>query len=223
MATDLTDWGPEINFHIAGVPEPALQIAVRNAAIKFCEKTHLWTQDLTEIGVEADTQAYALSDPDDAKIIGIQSAKYKPDAADDDQYVTLDPASEHQQDYFGHGNWKYTEATAPSQYWVDNVDKQIHLVPIPDTDSAEGLLVKVILKPDATCTELPDFIYEDWKDAITLGALSDLYARKRTPWYDPNEALLKLKLFIAACNNAKTNKITGATNRPMRVRMVRFA
>lgn len=222
MATDLTDWGPEVNTHIPGVPKPLLQIAVRNAAILFCEKTHLWTQDLDRIDVVEDTQDYDLSDPSNAEIIGVQSAKYKQDSQEDTQFVTLDPASEHQNDYFDSGNWKYAESPTPAEFWVDNISKQIHLIPIPTADSDEGLLVKVILKPSATCTTVPDFIYDDWKSVITTGALADLYGRKRTPWYDPEEMATRTLLFKNQYSNAKMRKITGATNRPMRVRMRSF-
>jgi len=56
-----------------------------------------------------------------------------------------------------------------------------------------------------------------------MGSLADLYSRRSTPWYDPMEAVNKLGAFIRECNNAKMKKITGATNRSMRVRMRSFA
>lgn len=224
MATDLTDWNADISFHINNVPEPAVQLAVRKAAIKFCEKTHLWKQDLSRIDVEEDTQDYTLTDPDNSKIICVpeKGVKYKQDGQDDDQFVSLDPTSETQNDIFDSGNWKYATGPTPSEYWVDNVDKQLHLKPVPTADSSEGLLVTVVLKPSDTCTTVPDFIYDDWKDTILQGSLYELYSRKSAPWYDPNLAVYHDSEFKRMCNNAKFNKITGATNKPMRVRMRNF-
>lgn len=224
MAANLTDWGTEVNAHIPGVPEPTLQVAVRNAARIFCEKTHIWTQDLDRINVEGDTQDYPLSDPSNARVITVPKGgvKYKQDGEDDDQFITLEAASELQNDYFNFGNWKFVDAPTPRKYFVDNVNKQISLIPIPTDDSDEGLLVKVTLKPDDTCTTVPDFIYDDWKDVIRDGALGYLFGIKRASWYDPQEMTYRLGFFLRQCNNAKGRKISGATDRPMRVKMRRI-
>ena len=118
MATALSAWEPEILPDITNVPRPALENAVRNACIEFCERTHLWTEDLDRITVAADTREYALTEPSGATIILVDDVKYKQDGLDDDQFVTLDPVSENQKNRKDSGSWKYRESTSPSGYYA---------------------------------------------------------------------------------------------------------
>jgi len=222
MATDLTDWSPEILPDIPSAPVPAIKIAIRRAAIDFCRKTLLWTYDLERIDVVATEQSYALTVPADqyGRIISVDSVKYKQDGKDDDQFAFIDPISENQKDLEDpSGAWRYTTGPMPSEFWVDIVDKNLHLLPIPTEDSDEGLLIKVNLKPTNTCDTVPDFLYDDYVQEIGYGALADLFGRKAMDWYDPNQAKDYFLKFITACNNTKTKKITGATKRPLRVKM----
>lgn len=223
MATDLTDWSPDILPDIPTVPIVAIISAVRDAAVEFCEKTHLWKVDLTRISVVADTQDYTLTPPASSALVIVDNVKYKQNGQDDDQFVTLDPISKEQQNLFQSGNWIFATAPTPSQYWVDNVDKDLHLIPIPEDASTSGLLVHVVLKPSATCTTVPDFLYDDHRKAIASGALSNLYAKKGMSWYDPKEAQVYGAMFANDCNNAAIKRITGATKRPLRVQFRSWA
>jgi len=222
MATKaLTLWWEEVAPDVAGVNMPAVVSAVRNACIKFCAETFLWTADLTRINVEANTQSYTLTAPSDSVIIGVDDVKYKQNGADDDQFVTLDPISETQKNLHDTGSWKYRTSPTPSGYFVDK-DKNLLLYRIPTVASTSGLLVKVNLKPDRACTTVDEFLYNDHFETIGHGAKADLFLRRAMPWFDGNLALVHRALFTNAINNAKPLKTTGYTKRPMRVRMRDF-
>lgn len=223
MASVFSLWEPEILPDIPTVPRPALENAVRNACIDFCERTHLWTQDLDRIDVEADTREYALTEPSGAEIILIDDVKYKQDGADDDQFTTLAPVSENQKNLQDSGSWKYRDSASPSGYYAlpDN-PTEILLYNIPTVASAEGLLVKVVLRPSRDCTTVQDFIYKSHFKTIGLGAKADLFARKGQAWHDPNMAMGFENRFINACNDAMVLKMTGATKRETRVQMRQF-
>jgi len=223
MATALSSWEPEILPDIPDVPRPALENAVRNACIEFCERTHLWTQDLDRIDVEADTREYALTEPSGAEIILIDDLKYKQDGADDDQFTTLGPISENQKNLQDSGSWKYRDSATPSGYYAlpDN-PTEVLLYNIPTVASSEGLLVKVCLRPSRDCTTVQDFIYKSHFKTIGLGAKADLFARKGQAWYDLKESTKCEYKFINACNDAMVLKMTGATKRATRVQMREF-
>ena len=224
MSVELTEWGNEIWPHIMGLPSPALKTAVRHAAIDFCKQTLLWEYTLDRIDVEADESDYTLTIPTAqyALLSGLVKVKYKEDGADDDQFTRLTITSETELEAQYSGPWQFYEATVPSKVWMDNVNKQLHLVPIPTEDSSEGLLVKVSLKPSDTSLVVPDFLYNGYKDEIANGTLAYLLSLKNTPWYDQGLSMEFKNSFKYGCDNASMKRVTGPTNRPMQVRMRRF-
>lgn len=222
MTTALTAWRTELP--IPGLPDAALKNAVRASARIFCKETLLWIYDLARISVLANTQSYTLTVPADqfGRLIMVDSVKYKINGAADDQFRRLDPITSAPENALS-GNWKFKTSTQPSCYDVEEAaPTTLILVPIPTLASASGLLVSVCLRPTETAEVLPDFLYNQYIDEIALGALSYLYGIKGMPWYDPNEALRNGRAFRTACNSAKYKRFTGATNRPMQVRMRRF-
>ena len=218
---NLTDWSPDVLPHIMGLPEVALKEGVRNACREFCKETLLWTYELSRIDIVANTRTYDLTIPtaQNAELISAENVKYKQNGADDDQFRTLDPISETQEDLHSSGSWRFTTAPTPNGYWVDPVNKQIHFYQIPTEASSQGLLVLVNLKPNNTTNTVPDFLYSDHKEAIAAGALADLLNRKAMPWYDPVEANRQALEFLRRYSNARWIKTTGLTRRPSRVRM----
>ena len=105
---------------------------------------------------------------------------------------------------------------------VDNVDIDLHLWPIPEDESEEGLLVKVILKPESDCSTVPDFLRTDHRSGITEGALAELFGMEAMPWYNEVNETKHRMAFDMYCNNAKWKKVSGKTKRPMRVRPREF-
>jgi hypothetical protein len=222
MATKaLSEWMPDVVSDVPGVTLPALEHSVRNACIKFCEDTLLWTYELTRISIVASQQSYTLTAPSDSVIISADDVKYKQDGLSDDQFVTLDPISENQEDLINFGSWKFKTAPTPTYYYLDK-DKKLYLIDTPSVKSDAGLLVRVNLKPDRACSSVQQFLYDDHFETIGYGARADLLSRRAQPWYDPNLALTFNGLFRNAIDDAKLLKQTGYTKRPMMVRMRRF-
>ncbi len=224
MATDeALDWLNSIAPAVPDAPVPAIEQAVRDAAIEFCEKTLLWTYDLTRISIVADTQEYDLTDPVGtfASIIGIESVRYKQDGEDDDQFVFLKATSFDQEDTLNSGSWRYQEATVPNEYYVSYADSSsnavIGLKPIPTEASTSGLLVRVALQPDRDSDNFPHFLYQFFYQAIVDGAKAYLFNYDGQPWADRANYSKYRFAFEYAYNNAKKKKITGPTKRPMRL------
>lgn len=225
MSTALTSWAPEVDPCIPGLPEPALQRAVRNAAREFCNQTLLWGYALDRISVVADDNDYTLTVPGAqyGEIISIDDVKYKADGAADDQFRTLDPFSKVSENIYSAGSWPYHEGTEPTAFHVEEDDiTNLILYPIPTVASADGLLVTVNLRPTLAATVVPDFLYNQHLLTIASGALAYLFGTKGMSWHDPQEAQVNMMSFRGAINSAKWRKITGATKRPLRVRMQRF-
>ena len=221
MATLLTAWTPEILTQVVGVPAPGIKFAVRKAAIKFCEETLLWTTTLDRISIVADIGTYDLALPvsQDGEIINIDNVKFKENGKADDQFRRLDPISETQQDLIDSGSWSFLSAPNPNNYYSDFLNKQINFYQIPSAASVEGLLVKVNVRPDIDCEDLPDFLYKDYLEKIKHGALESLFGSKAMPWYDIEKSMYHGAMFKDAYADGKQDRITGPTKRPMSVRM----
>lgn len=223
MATDIVSWAPYIHTHIEGCPVPAILLSVREAAIEFCEKTLLWTYDLARISVVADQNNYSLTIPggENGEIISIDDVKYKQDGLDDDQFTTLDPISQNQMDlHYNSGSWKFLTASTPSNYWTEEDDPEtLYLWKTPTEASTSGLLVRCNLRPLRSATTLQDFLFKRYVKTIRDGAIADLLGMKAMPWFDPAASLVWGSRFRTGISNASTAKITGATKRPLRVKM----
>lgn len=223
MATDLVDWYGEARFHVPKITLPSIEHAARLACIRFCERTWLYSQDLTRIDVVEDTYEYALADPTDTEILAVDDVMFKVDEADDDQFSTLAPISEVQMKKFIGGGWKYHDSAGPSEYWADVVNKKLWLKPPPDADSGEGLLVTAILKPDLDCTSVSDFFYDDYRDEITIGMLEVLFSQSAMSWFNPGLAAMHKVDFRNICNDLKWKRITGIANRPLQLQSGGFS
>lgn len=225
MAT-LISWYSELLPFAAGLPVTAVNTAVRDACVEFCQRTHLWRLALDRISVVADTQDYVLTIPSAqyGEIEIIDQVYFKITDADDTQFKELDPISEEQMNNHDSWDaWRFRTGPTPTEFWVDNIDKTLHLLPIPDTAATLGLLVYVILKPTDVAPTVPDFLYRDWKDAITAGALKYLLGNKNTPWYDITESLRAGDTFATKMGAALHKKISGGTKRPSRIQLPFFA
>ena len=222
MSKSFALWYPEINPDITNVPYPALKEAVRAAAIKFCNKTHLWKVELDPIDIVADQSDYTLTVPTEleADIIVVDDVQYKAEGEDDDKYQTVYPVSFVQKNLNTGGGWRFSNIESITEYYVDPEDvTTLHLVGNPSEASTDGLLVTVIIKPIRIATALPDFIYDDYREEIGCGAKANLFLRKGMPWYDPKIADYYKNEFDNACNNGKLTRVKGGTNMNLSVKM----
>jgi hypothetical protein len=223
---NLTDWIPNVQKQISSIAIPNVQDSVRNACRKFCEETWIWKNTLALIDILADTAEYTLTIPTalhaELEAVPRDGVRYKTNGADETTFYNLICTSEDDLDSMYPG-WRYETHPTPSRFYVDNIDKHLHLYPKPEDASTDGLEVSVILTPDRTTLTVPDFLYDDYELIIEAGALEDLMSRKNTPYYDLQEAGRYGNIFRLGYNDAKMKRFTGPTNKPMQIKMGYFA
>ena len=201
MATALLDWTAEILLQVQGVPNPLIQLAVRQAAIELCEETLIWSEDLTRINVVSGTGSYTLTPPALSRLIAIDSAYYKATSAADTAFDPLDAIPQDQKDLFsGTTAWKFETGTPVGYYHQEEITP-LYLYPIPDANATSGLLVRVHLIPTVDTITIDDFLWSMHKDALTAGALAFIFGQKDMPWYDPNKEGQKRQMFIGFMDN----------------------
>lgn len=224
MTVALTNWDRLILPSVPFAPDVAVQAAVLDAAIDFCEGTLIWKEWLNRISVVASDRDYALALPvaleTYADIEKVYQVFYKENGADDDQFAPLDPTSEDEMDATMGDGWFFHTSTRPSKYFISASDpKTLNLYAIPTVASVSGLLVRVYCKPLSTATLLPDFLWADHKHAIKHGALAALFGAKGMPWYDPKEEAKHYGLFQNEKDNALFVATVGPVKKEMRVKM----
>lgn len=223
MATEnISSWAGDILPKVPGVPWPGFIAAVRDAAIEFCRKTIIHSVWLDRISIVASTAEYSLTLPSGnthLRIWDVDQVFYKENGADDDTFTPLDPESEQELERSLGSAWRFDTAPQPSKFIIPEYNPYtIRFKPIPTVASASGVLIRVNVVPLETATALQDWLYYRHKEAITAGALAELFGHKAAPYYDPNEAQRWRVVANNAIDNMLTRKITGATKRPLKVR-----
>lgn len=78
--------------------------------------------------------------------------------------------------------------------------------------------VEVAVAPLRDSEEVPEFIYEDWIDAVTALTLSKLYLLTDNEWYNPQAANNQVTLYQQLVRQARFTKIT--KHKPFNMRLV---
>ena len=222
MTVALTSWEPYILPNIPAVPDPALQRAVRDAAIDFCRDTLIWKEWLDRISIAASDDEYTLALPTALAVYGdiesVYQVYFKETGADDDQFTLLTPTTENEMETGG--AWMFQTAPQPSKYYVPASEPSLlYLYPIPTVVATSGLLVRVYCVPLQTATVLPDFLYNGYQNAIKCGALSKLFGIRGMPWYDPKEEAKWGMLYNLERDNAIVPATRGQVRKEMQVKM----
>lgn len=114
--------------------------------------------------------------------------------------------------FFSNGMRVHQHATA--YYVQDDTFYTTHTSPYANL-TAE---VELVVAPARDSDSLPDFLYEDWADAVSALTLSKLYLLTDNAWYDPQAANNQISLYNQLVRQARFTKIT--KHRPFQMRLV---
>lgn len=239
-SVNILDWRGEVAKYAKGVDNASyttlLDDEIKEVLRDFCERTHLWTQTLSPfVDVVANTSAYdiysLIDDSDgDADIEIVESVQYKEDGDDNDQLRALWPMTDWINDdaeptagrvYGNTGSWRYVTAPQPTHFYIDT-DKTLNLYPIPTVKSDEGLRVALVLKPRDDATEVPEFIYKDWKKAIAWGAAGRLLGMTTQKWFNRDLGDYYWDKYKQRRTAALLKKQTGFTRRDLKVQFPNY-
>ena len=167
MATNISTWREYVSPNAEGAGDTAIDKYVVLTLREFCDKTRIWKDVLTAINIVSGTAGYALTHAT-ADICEVTHARVNGDdiTATNEEYLDeLDP------------EWRDETAAYPDHYYVKPDSKYIYLVYTPSLSITSGLLVYVTLKPTIAGTSTQDFLFNEWQEVITAGALSKILRR----------------------------------------------
>lgn len=172
---NLSSFMPYVLPYVEACPDIVAEIAVVRASIEFCEKTKYWRHDLDDVTPVKNIKEYDLIIPDDSMISSIDEP-----IEHDGHEILLKTKHWISQNV---ANWKTVSSSRADYLYVPSTGK-IRLVPYPDVTAVRKLSISVILKPIPTAATVPDFLFNDYFEAIADGAKAILYKIPNKPWTD---------------------------------------
>ncbi|QMV32517.1 virion structural protein [Ralstonia phage Claudette] len=194
---------PIIHRFAPGCPEPTAFAAIREAAIKFCERTRLWRCD-DEFDVTANECA-DVAVPYGAALYEMELVQFNG--------RDLRPVSTQWLDEQA-PEWRTNTQASQAQYVTQYSEDTLTFYP-PDNGRVK---VYGLLKPTLDADSLPDFIADKYRKTIADGALSELLIIPGKTWMSADLAVFFGSRFDRELDRLSTKTIKGQQRAPVRTK-----
>jgi len=196
-----------LNDVMPEVPGCTIEIAthaIKNSCIEFCEKSLIIQRDHDPVTVVAGIVDYDFEPPTGMLVTRIMKAWHKtlvltPLAPDDVEFAEV---------YNRLFNGANVDRKDP-QYILQKDERTFSLYGIPATTVANGLTMRVALKPSRSATTVDDVLYEDYAEVIAAGAKARLMMSAGKPYTNPQIAAVQLDMFRQGTNVARQRATRG--------------
>lgn len=185
---------------LPGCPFVALDHAVRNSAIAFCEQSLAWTYEHPDIAIVPDLATYDFVPPAEALVHTVLYARFN-ETDLDTQTKDADMRI-----------WNWRNQSGSPQYLL-GTPSGLRLVPKPDLVGTLTLIVA--LKPDDDAIGIDDEIYQEYREAIIHGAKARLMLSPRKPYTDAALASFHMGQFTAKTTAAGIRAARNYTRAPL--------
>ena len=138
---DLVKFSPYIYPVLPELSDMEFIAYTRRACIEFCRRSFVWQQDLPAMDINASQNVYTLPIPASSELTRIMRVMI-----DEEEYA---PVNESNGISFGY---------AP--FYVSRIEtREMQLVKFPQSNSKDGLEIRVALQPAQMAMEVPDILY----------------------------------------------------------------
>ena len=144
--------------------------ALRRSAIEFCARTMVW-RTIESTDMIANTTAYTVAADTDAVVAKVLAVSVSG--------IWLEPIQLDELARFD--NWNTQTAATPTRYYLTQPGV-VNLWPIPTATVTGGLLFQTVEQPSVACATVPDFVYNQYGQAMVDGALSVLLSTPGKEW-----------------------------------------
>ena len=183
---------------IVGIPPDIAIFHLRKAAIEFCQRSHVWVQQVFIDAQEA-VSDYPIELEDDASVVAVKKAYI----GEQEQYIT-----------------RFTNRTGLSQAVF--VDGSTVWVPTQHADIEQHIRLEVVCKPTQTSMGIPQTLADDWVEVVVDGAAAACFAMPKTEWYSAGMVAYYAKRFNAGLTRAKNRRALQHSAGPLMMRGGRF-
>jgi len=205
----------EVMPYVENCPLPIAKHQIRNAAIEFCQRTALWRSELDRINITTNIHTYDLHTEItiDQAISAIDYAYITESSGETNLTITTEDSLK-----ITNRVWRVLTSTKPESIMLLDTDN-CRLYPIPEVDISNSLVIGLILKPSRNSAGLPDWIFEQWAEAIAHGAKARLFGMKSRSWYAPDEGVDEQADFDISVQDATIRVNKGHSRQNTQVKM----
>lgn len=208
---------PRLMPWVSSCPEPLAKQALVDAAIEFCEETHLVKVTSGPQNSVAGTCNYALTMPADQNCASVQKAWYGT--------APLDPAPEAEIENilaYVNGVGSTPRAQGTPRWFYEIAPNTIGLYPVPQASEPLMISARVATKPTRNATSLDDALFDDWIEAVCFGARQRLHAMPDQMFSSDTKASQAEARFRFFIHRAKAVSIRGRVSGSLSIRLNRF-
>jgi len=192
--------------HVPGCPQAAQTIALRQAAIAFCEQSLAWRYAHPEILVLSDTAKYFFDPPEGATVHAVTYAEFN------DKQIEVS-TMEHEIKI-----WNWRNVSGIPEYVLGG---PISFTLVPKPDLSGTLKVRVVLKPSQGSAGIDDDIFNEYHEAIEHGALARLMLSPKKPYTDAVLANYHAQMFLIQTARAGVREAKSYNRSPLRTSIMR--
>lgn len=201
MSQNIEDFFPYVLPYARGAAEPVVVAALRDGAIDYCSRTHLWREWLQPMDLLGGTDILPLVAPADAEVLRLEEIWMN--------RVEIDPVTEDAIRFT-----RYLPGdVGPPRFYSSDAPGEVRMIPIPDQNYPQSIRARATLIPSRTATTLPDFLWKHYAREIADGALALLHAADE-PYARPEA----LTLYSAKLESAIDRGTTQAAKSNMKSR-----
>lgn len=200
---------------VPGCPEIAATQAIRDAVIEFCEKSSIHQVDHDPVLVTPGVVDYELSSPEtQTRVVRVMKAwlgksELAPAAPD----LVADPTL-YNQNILGQ-----SVVGSTPKYFTQKSANEVSVFPV--AVATDTLTMRVALVPTRASTGCADFLFEQWVEQISAGAIARLQLTSGRQYANPEAAGINRLEFMAGINAARQKANRGYTRADLSVRMRR--
>ena len=246
---EFSSLAPRISPNTPGCPQPLIIQAVRNAAIRTCERTLGWRHAEPPYELQPGVHEYLYRKPAGSDVHAVFGASINgyplnhlpldaalqqyPSWADlysgvpfEDLWTasgSFNEAAYNEQLLNGGATFAMTDAAmeaASEPRAITQLTPDKYIVlPLPDNTKTYELRLIYALKPKREATGLPDNIFDELEDAIFHGAMQELMAIPNDAWHDRELASYHAKQYIFHVTERRARSNLGNSRGSMTVRM----
>lgn len=218
MAKAWEDYLPDVFLEAPGCPTAIAVNAIRSAAISLCQERNVWQEDIARIALVGGVAGAVIAVPADSEIATILDVLFYPVG----QTTGVKVSGPHDERTLNtlRPEWKDEASTGT----INTVDAcayvtplVLRIIPKPVVSQPDAVAVTAALRPTRASTSGPDFLYTDYLETVTTGALAKLLAMGNKPWTDLTIAIDKRNLFAIAKTRAGIRRMTAGGTAPLSV------
>jgi len=206
---DFSAFYKDVVSQLPGAPLVAVDYALLQTAIDFCETSLFLQVNADPISVRPNVPEYEIAVDDDQLLVTmIMEAKLDGRRI---RPVALDLRNE-------------TEWPSQNYEWgTSELDDPMMIRLIATPEQAATLTLRVALRPVQDATTLPDDLLKHYRIAIGSGAVARMMLQPGKTWSNPQLGAYRQKEYAAYLNQAQVDANKGGTRADLRVRPRPFA